>query len=102
MTVRCSFNIAATKSRDASSLRGVDTNFHIGGFARFTGDRALDLPIVGEVNLRLLGGFVPGLDASGPAQVDASVTGTLSAPRRSPAACTWRTRLFVTAISPRD
>jgi translocation and assembly module TamB len=64
-----------------ATLRGVDTNFHIGGFARFTGDRALDLPIVGQVNLRLLGGFVPGLDASGPAQVDASVTGTLSAPR---------------------
>jgi translocation and assembly module TamB len=62
-------------------LRGVDTNFHVGGFVRFTGDRALDLPIVGEVNLRLLGGFVPGLDASGPAQVDASVSGTLSAPR---------------------
>ena len=64
-----------------AALRGADTNFHIGGFVRFTGNRALDLPIVGELNLRLLGGFVPGLDASGPAQVDASITGTLSAPR---------------------
>jgi len=64
-----------------ATLRGVDTNFHIGGFARFTGTRALDLPVVGQVNLRLLGGFVPGLDAQGPAQVDASITGTLSAPQ---------------------
>jgi translocation and assembly module TamB len=64
-----------------ATLRGVDTNFHIGGFVRFTGTRAMNLPLVGEVNLRLLGGFVPSLDASGPAQVDASITGTLSAPR---------------------
>ncbi len=64
-----------------ATLRGVDTNFHVGGFVRFTGNRAIDLPLVGEVNLRLLGGFVPGLDASGPAQVDASVSGTLSVPR---------------------
>ena len=63
-----------------ATLRGVDTNFHFGGFARFTGDRALDLPVVGQVNLRLLSGFIPNLDATGPAQVDASITGTLSAP----------------------
>ncbi len=63
-----------------ATLRGVDTNFHFGGFARFTGDRALNLPVAGEVNLRLLGGFVPDLAATGPAQVDASITGTLSRP----------------------
>lgn len=63
-----------------ATLRGVDTNFRFGGFARFTGDRALDLPVVGQVNLRLLGGFIPNLQATGPAQVDASITGTLSAP----------------------
>lgn len=63
-----------------ATLRGVDTNFHFGGFVRFTGNRAMDVPVVGQVNLRLLGGFVPNLAATGPAQVDASITGTLSSP----------------------
>jgi translocation and assembly module TamB len=65
----------------SAELRGQDTDFHLAGFARFAGDRAVDLRIDGAVNLQLLGAFVPNLDTSGPAQVNASVAGTLSSPR---------------------
>ena len=66
---------------EQANLRGTDTDFHITGFARFSGDRALDLRLNGDVNLRLFGAFVPGLNATGPAQIDAGVAGTLSNPR---------------------
>ncbi len=64
-----------------ANLRGVDTDFRIGGFARFAGDRAVDLRVAGAANLRLFSGFVPNLDVRGPAQVDAAIVGTLSSPR---------------------
>lgn len=64
-----------------ANLRGVDSDFHITGFARFAGDRALDLRVAGTVNLRLFGGFVPDLDARGPAQIDAGIGGSISTPR---------------------
>lgn len=62
-------------------IRGPATDFHVGGNASFTGTRALDLTLAGRVNLQLLGGFFPGLDARGAADVSATVQGTLDRPR---------------------
>ncbi len=62
-------------------LRGTDTDLNISGFARFSGDRQLGLNLAGRVNTRLAGGFVPGLEARGPAQVNASIEGTFASPR---------------------
>ncbi|PYU21939.1 MAG: hypothetical protein DMG30_16310 [Acidobacteria bacterium] len=64
-----------------ANLRGVDTDFRVSGFARFAADRALDMRVAGAANLRLFSGFVPNLDVRGPAQMDASIVGTLSSPR---------------------
>ena len=66
---------------EQANLRGTDTDFRVTGFARFAGDRALDLRVDGAVSLQLLAGFVPRLEATGHAQVNAAVAGTLSAPR---------------------
>lgn len=66
---------------EQASLRGTDTDFRVSGFARFAGDRALNLRVDGAVSLQLLAGFVPRLEATGRAQVNAAVAGTLSAPR---------------------
>jgi translocation and assembly module TamB len=66
---------------EQANLRGTDTDFKLTGFARFAGDRALNLRIDGAVSLQLLGGFVPRLEATGRAQVNAAVAGTVSSPR---------------------
>ena len=64
-----------------TNLRGADTDFHISGFVRFAGDRRLGLNLTGTMNLRLAGGFLPGLEARGPAQVSAAIEGTFPSPR---------------------
>jgi len=64
-----------------ANLTGSNTDFHISGFARFAGERALGLKLSGAIDLRLLAGFVPRLDTRGAANVNASVEGTLAAPR---------------------
>jgi len=64
-----------------ANLTGSNTDFHISGFARFAGDRTLGLKLIGAVDLRLLAGFVPRLKTSGAANVNASIDGTLAAPR---------------------
>jgi translocation and assembly module TamB len=64
-----------------ANLRGVDTDFRVSGFARFAADRALDMRVAGAANLRLFSAFVPNLDVRGPADVDATVAGTLASPR---------------------
>src|ERR1019366_1252363 len=66
---------------EQASLRGTDTDFRVTGFARFAGDRALNLRVDGAVSLPLLAGFVPRLEATGRAQVNAAIAGTLSAPQ---------------------
>jgi translocation and assembly module TamB len=66
---------------EQASLRGTDTDFRLGGSARFTGDQALNLRLDGAVSLQLLAGFVPQLEANGRAQVNAAVAGTISTPR---------------------
>jgi autotransporter translocation and assembly factor TamB len=76
-----------------ANLRGVDTDFRATGFARFAGDRALDMRVAGAANLRLFSGFVPNLDVRGPADVDATIAGTLLSPR-----ITGRVRVHDTSL----
>jgi translocation and assembly module TamB len=64
-----------------ATLRGSETDMLISGSVHFNADRALDLRVAGEVNLRLLSAFVPNLDAQGPARVDAAIAGTFATPR---------------------
>jgi translocation and assembly module TamB len=66
---------------EQASLRGTDTDFRVGGSARFSGDRALNLRLDGAVSLQLLTGFVPQLEATGRGQINAAVGGTLITPR---------------------
>ena len=66
---------------DPATLRGTDTNLRIGGNVRFTGRKAVNLDLNGALDLRLLGGYLPGLETRGPAQINASFQGTLDRPR---------------------
>lgn len=66
---------------DPVTFRGKDTNFQLEGTVRFTGRKNVSLKLNGAVDLRLVSGFVPALDARGPAQVNASFEGTLDRPR---------------------
>jgi len=66
---------------DPVTLRGADTNLQIAGSVQFAGRRAVGLRLNGALDLRLLSGFVPDLDARGPAQINASFEGTLDRPR---------------------
>jgi translocation and assembly module TamB len=66
---------------DPATLRGADTNLQISGSVLFAGRRTVGLRLNGGLDLRLISGFVPGLDARGPAQINASVEGTLDRPR---------------------
>src|SRR6202049_1509872 len=66
---------------EQAGLRGTDTDFHVFGSARFTGDQALNLRLDGAVSLQLLSGFLPQLEASGRAQINALVAGTMATPR---------------------
>ena len=66
---------------EQANLRGTDTDFHISGSARFAGDRALNLRLDGAVSLQLLAGFMPQLEATGRAQINAAVGGTVITPR---------------------
>jgi translocation and assembly module TamB len=66
---------------DPVTLRGTDTNLQIAGSVQFAERRAVGLRLNGALDLRLITGFVPSLDAHGPAQVNASFEGTLDRPR---------------------
>jgi translocation and assembly module TamB len=61
-------------------LRGVDTDFHFSGSARFDGKRPLNLAVVGKINLRFFSGLLPALNARGAADTSVSVGGTVSSP----------------------
>ena len=63
------------------TFRGKDTNLQIAGSVLFTGRRALALRLNGGLDLRLLSGYVPDLDARGSAQINTSFEGTLDRPR---------------------
>src|SRR6266436_3823183 len=66
---------------DPVTLRGADTNLQIAGSVQFAGRRTVGLRLNGALDLRLVSGFVPDLDARGPAQINASFEGTLDRPR---------------------
>ncbi|HVO57144.1 MAG TPA: translocation/assembly module TamB domain-containing protein [Dongiaceae bacterium] len=66
---------------DSATFKGTDTNLQIAGGVRFTGRRTVNLNLNGALDLRLLSGFVPDLDARGPAQINAAFEGTLDRPR---------------------
>jgi translocation and assembly module TamB len=66
---------------EQAALRGTDTNLQIAGTVSFVGRRTLGLKLNGALDLRLLTGFLPSLQAGGPAQINASFEGTLDRPR---------------------
>jgi len=66
---------------DPVTLKGKDTNLQIAGSVQFAGRRTVGLRLNGALDLRLISGFVPDLDARGPAQINASFEGTLDHPR---------------------
>lgn len=65
---------------EQAHLHGPDTDFRLSGFARFDGDRPLDFDISGGVNLRLVRGMIPALNAQGRADVNVSIGGTMAHP----------------------
>jgi translocation and assembly module TamB len=66
---------------EPATLQGTDTNLQIAGSVGFAGQRNVDLKLNGVLDLRLLTGFIPDLDARGTAQINASFEGTMDRPR---------------------
>jgi translocation and assembly module TamB len=66
---------------ESAHLRGPDTDLALSGRARFARDRQLNLRLDGLLNLRLLSGVLPDLDARGPAQLAVTLRGTTARPR---------------------
>ena len=66
---------------DQATLKGADTNIEITGSVKFSEHGTLGLKLNGALDLRLLSGFVPALQASGPAQINASFEGRFDRPR---------------------
>jgi translocation and assembly module TamB len=66
---------------EQARLHGPDTDMRLTGSGRFDRDRRIDFTLTGGVNLRLLAGVIPDLNAKGRANVNVSVQGTMSQPR---------------------
>jgi len=66
---------------EQARLHGPDTDVQLSGSARFDRDRRLDFTLSGGMNLRLITGILPELHASGRADVNISVQGTMASPR---------------------
>jgi translocation and assembly module TamB len=66
---------------EQAHLHGPNTDFSISGNARFDGDRPLNFAVSGGINLRLIRGLVPALDAKGRADLNVSISGTMSRPQ---------------------
>ena len=66
---------------DQARLHGPDTDLQLGGTARFDRDRRIQFTLSGGVNLRLLKGVIPDLEAQGRADANVSVEGTMDRPR---------------------
>jgi translocation and assembly module TamB len=66
---------------DPVTFRGNDTNLQLDGALRFSGRRTVSMHLNGAVDLRLLSGFVPDLEARGPAQINGSIEGPMERPR---------------------
>jgi translocation and assembly module TamB len=78
--------IHLTSSRDSlkivsAALKGTDTNAELTGSVQFTGRRTLSLKLNGSIDLRLLNGYLPDVEATGNANINASFEGTLDKPR---------------------
>ncbi len=65
---------------EQAHLHGPDTDFQLTGSARFNGDRPLNFALSGGVNLRLVKGMLPDLDAQGRADLNVSIQGTMAQP----------------------
>ncbi|HKV04664.1 MAG TPA: translocation/assembly module TamB domain-containing protein [Candidatus Acidoferrales bacterium] len=66
---------------EQAHLHGPNTDLQLGGSARFDRDRRVDFTLSGSVNLHLLTGMLPDLDAQGRADVNMTVEGTIDQPR---------------------
>ena len=66
---------------DQAHLHGADTDLQLSGTARFDRDRPLRFAVSGGVNLRLLKGLMPDLNAQGRADANVSVAGTMASPQ---------------------
>ena len=78
--------IQLTSTRDSlkienAALKGTDTNAELSGSIQFTGRRTLSLKLNGSVDLRLFNGYIPDVDMTGHADMNASFEGTLDRPR---------------------
>jgi translocation and assembly module TamB len=62
-------------------FHGPSSDFQVNGSARFDRDRPIHLNLVGEVNLGLVKGILPDLNAQGQADVNVDAEGTMSRPR---------------------
>jgi translocation and assembly module TamB len=62
-------------------IHGPDTDFQLEGSARFDRDRPLRFTLSGGVNLQLVKGLLPDLQARGRAEANISIEGTMSRPR---------------------
>jgi translocation and assembly module TamB len=62
-------------------ITGPNSNFEITGSARFDRERPVHVNVTGAVNLGLLKGMVPDLTATGEADANVAIQGTLSKPR---------------------
>lgn len=66
---------------DSATFKGANTNISVGGSVRFANRGTLGLRLNGALDLRLLAGYFPSLDAAGPAQINASLEGSFDRPR---------------------
>jgi len=66
---------------EQAALTGIDSNFQLNGVVRFNRNQPLDLRVAGSMNLKLLAGFIPGIQSQGGVQVDAAIQGTFGQPR---------------------
>lgn len=66
---------------DQAHLHGPDTDFRISGTARFDRDRPLRLAVSGQLDLRLVAGWLPDFEIQGQTTADVFIQGTISRPR---------------------
>jgi translocation and assembly module TamB len=66
---------------DQATFKGTDTNIAVAGSVRFAGRGTLGLKLNGALDLRLLTGFLPAVEANGPAQINATFEGPFDRPR---------------------
>jgi translocation and assembly module TamB len=66
---------------DPVTFQGTDTNIQLDGNLHFSGRRTVSMHLNGSLDLRLLSGFVPDLEARGPAQINGSIEGPMDRPR---------------------